>query len=138
MVTAEATDVLDRSVTGRLAGRLAARAQAPTPIWLTQIASWRALVELCLELDDALNESDVETADALALHKAVLNLGIGTGEWLLHQIKTDHVDLSRTGERMENLEASLGHLKICFDSRHADVPQEEIERIRRRIFDVAS
>jgi len=138
MITSESTDLLDRCVTGRLAGRLATRAQAPTPSWLTQIASWQALVELCLELDDALNESDVETSDAVALHKAVLNLGIGTGEWLLHQIKSDQVDLSGTGERMENLEASLDLLRTCFNSRHADVPEEELERIRQRIFNVPS
>jgi hypothetical protein len=138
MVTTESTAVLDRCVTGRLAGRLAARAQAPAPVWLTQIASWQALVELCLELDDALNMSDVEPPDAVALHKAVLNLGIGTGEWLLHQVKSNQVDLSGTGERMENLEASLDLLKICYDSRHVEVPQEEIERIRQRIFNAAS
>ena len=82
--------------------------------------------------------AEIETPDALALHKAVLNLGIGTGEWLLHQIKTDHIDLTRTSERIENLEAALGLLRTCFNSRHADIPEEELDRIRQRIFNVAS
>ena len=134
MTTAESTDLLERRLAGRLAGRFAARAQAPTSTWLTQIASWQSLVELCLELDDALNWSETETPEAVALHKAVLNLGIGTGEWLLHQLKSDHVNLSAIGERIENLEASLELLRICFDSRHADIPHEEIARIQQRIF----
>ena len=138
MTIAESNDVMERRLTGRLAGRFAARAQAPAPIGVPQITSWRSLVDLCLELDDALNMSESEPVEIVTLHKAVLNLAIGTGEWLIHQIKSDCVDLSQTGGRIENLEASLALLRTCFNSRHADVPEEELERIRQRIFNVPS
>lgn len=135
-MTAEPSDILDQRITGRLAGRLAARAQVASGKWQAQIASWQALVELCLEVDDALNGAEVDTEQLLALHNAVLNLGIGTGEWLLHQIRFNQVNLSCSGEKLENLEASLELLRICFERRHAAIPEADIDQVQRRILNV--
>jgi hypothetical protein len=137
-MTMGSIDALESRLAGRLAGRLAARAQYPSGSWVSQIASWRALADLCLELDDVLNLASVETAEMTALHRAVLNLGVGTGEWLLHELRTNHVELSRSNESLEHLEALLELLRICFESRHAEVSRAEMDAIQRTVFNVST
>jgi len=96
------------------------------------------LVDLCRELDEALLAKDPVASDALALHSAVLSLGIGCGTWLLHQIRTNGVDIKGSGQTLDSLDASLELLRILHRSRHSDLPPHEIEAIRRRIFDAAA
>ena len=125
-------------VTGRFAGRLAARAQTPGGVWGAQVASWLALADLCGELEEAVSFADEPGAELLQLHEAVLNLGIGTGGWLLHELKRNQIDASLSGEKPETLEASLETLRVFYNSRHARVPETELKLIQKRIFNAAA
>ncbi len=131
-------ELLENGVTGRLAGRLAGRVQAPTPLGAAQVVSWLDLVDLCRELDETLVEVETPSAEALALHEAVLNLAIGCGGWLLHQIRARGVDISASGQTLEMLEASLELLHILCRSRHPGFSSSEIEAVRQRIFNAAA
>ncbi len=129
---------LENRLTGRLAGRLAARAQTPTLPWAAQVVSWLDLVDLCRELDDSLVATEPASAEALALHEAVVNLAIGCGGWLLHQIRVSDADISASGQTLETLEASLELLRILHRSRHSAFPPGEVEAARQRIFNAAA
>jgi hypothetical protein len=137
-MVAGAVPLVDSRVTGRIAGRLAARAQVSKGVWAAQVASWLGLVDLCLELDDVSIYDEAPDPKTVQLHKAVLNLGIGTGEWLIHQIRANQVDLSASGEKLETLEASLELLRICYNSQHVDVSEDEIREVQKRIFNAAA
>src|SRR3974390_3234916 len=76
-LSAGIAESLENGVTGRLAGRLAGRVQAPGPLGAAQVVSWLNLVDLCRELEESLVAAETPSAEALALHEAVLNLAIG-------------------------------------------------------------
>jgi len=96
------------------------------------------LVDLCRELDDSLLAEDNPTGEALALHKAVLSLGMGCGSWLIYQIRQSKPDISTSGQTLETLTASLELLRILYSSRHPDLPASEVEAVRQRIFNAAA
>jgi hypothetical protein len=96
------------------------------------------LVDLCRELDDCLIMAEAPSNDAQALHEAVLNLGMGCGSWLIHQIRENKVDISASGQTIETLTASLELLRILYRSRHSELPSDEIESVRQRIFNAAA
>ena len=121
-----------------MAGRLAGRVQAPGPVGAAQVVSWLDLVDLCRELDESLVAAETPSAEALALHEAVLNLAIGCGGWLLHQIRERGVDISASGQSLETLEASQELLRILHRSRHAAFSPSEIEAVRQGIFNAAA
>jgi hypothetical protein len=102
-MSAGIAESLQNGLTGRLAGRLAGRVQAPGPLGAAQVVSWLDLVDLCRELDDSLVTAETPAAEVLALHEAVLNLAIGCGGWLLHQIRARGIDLSASGQTLETL-----------------------------------
>ena len=129
---------MENRLTGRFAGRLAARVQTPSLPWAAQVVSWLDLVDLCRELDDALVAADPPSAEALALHEAVVNLAIGCGSWLLHQIRVQVADISASGQTLETLEASLELVRILHRARHPSFPPAEIEAMRQRIFNAAA
>ncbi len=137
-MSAGIAESLENGVTGRLAGRLAGRVQAPTPLGAAQVVSWLDLVDLCRELDETLIVVERPSAEALALHEAVLNLAIGCGGWLLHQIRARGTDISGSGQSLETLEASLELLRILYRHRHPAFSSSEIEAIRQRIFSAAA
>jgi len=134
----DTVEPLELRVTGRLAGRLAGHVQAPEMPSAAQVVSWMDLVDLCRELDESLVLAESPSAEALALHRAVVNLGIGCGEWLLHQLRTNRADISASGHTLEILQASLELLRIFYRSRHSDLPAQEIEMVRQRIFNAAA
>src|SRR5262249_20223713 len=125
---------LDSRVAGRLAGRLAGRVQSANLPWAAQVVSWMDLVDLCRELDGGLVSAEPPSPEALALHEAVVNLAIGCGSWLLHQISLRNPDLSASGHTVETLSASLELLKILHRSRHSDFSEDAIKGVRQRIF----
>ncbi len=137
-MSAGIAESLENGVTGRLAGRLAGRVQAPTPLGAAQVVSWLDLVDLCRELDETLIAVEAPSAEAVALHEAVLNLAVGCGGWLLHQIRARGVDLSASGQSLETLEASLELLRILYRNRHSAFSSSEIEAARQRIFNAAA
>ncbi len=96
------------------------------------------LVDLCRELDDSLVATEPPAPEALALHEAVVNLAIGCGGWLLHQIRANGADISASGQTLATLGASLELLRIFHRSRHSDLPPMEIEEVQRRIFNAAA
>jgi len=96
------------------------------------------LVDLCRKLDDALVAVGGQSADALALHQAVISLAIGSGTWLLHQIRTSSADISASGQTLDTLDASLELLRMFHRSRHPDFSPGEVEAARRRIFNAAA
>jgi len=71
------------------------------------------------------------------MHEAVVNLAIGCGGWLLHQIRLNSVDLSASGQTSETLDASLELLRILQRSRHPQYSSAEIEAVRQRVFNAA-
>lgn len=131
-------EALENGLTGRLAGRLAGRVQAPTALGAAQVVSWLDLVDLCRELDETLVEAETPSAEALALHEAVLNLAIGCGGWLLHQIRTRGVDITASGQSLETLEASLELVRMLHRNRHHAFSPGELEAARQRIFNAAA
>lgn len=133
--TAEA---LDNRVAGRMAGRLAGRVQSLNLPWTVQVVSWLDLVNLCRELEEGLDAGDAPSEEALAMHEAVVNLAIGCGGWLLHQIRLNSVDLSASGQTLETLGASLELLRILQRSRHPQYSSTEIEAVRQRVFNAAA
>ena len=96
------------------------------------------LVDLCRELDEGLVALESPAAEALALHQAVLNLAIGCGAWMIHQIQANDVNISASGQTLETLAASLELLRIFYRSRHPELPVSEIESVKRRIFNAAT
>ena len=131
-------ETLEQRFAGRLAGRLATRVQKLSGNWAAQVVSWMDLVDLCLELDDALLAVGTPSPNELALHKAVLDLTIGCGTWLIHQLRVNAADFSGSGHTLEVLESSLKLVQIFRDSSHADIPEAELESIRQRIFNAAA
>jgi len=131
-------ETLDNGVTGRLAGRLAGRVQAPGSLGAAQVVSWLDLVDLCRELEESLVAAQTPSPGALALHEAVLNLAIGCGGWLLHQLRERGIDISASGQSLETLEASLELLRVLHRSRHPAFSAGEIEAARQRIFNAAA
>lgn len=99
-----------------------------------QVASWIDLVELCRELDDVLVEAGSPSPENLALHEAVVNLAIGCGGWLIHQLRTNGVEFSASGQTFETLEASLEMLRAFYRTWHPDFSPEEIEAVRQSVF----
>jgi len=93
-----------------------------------------ALVDLCGELDDSVLAAEAPTANALALHDAVLGLAIGCGGWLIHEIQTSGGDIAPSGQTMETLAASLELLKVMHRSQHAPFAANEVDAARERIF----
>lgn len=96
------------------------------------------LVELCRELDDGLVWTERPMPEALALHKVVLALAIGSGSWLIHRLQEEAPDISTSGQTLETLRASLGLLQVLQRSRHSDYTPEEVELARQRIFHAAA
>ncbi len=137
-MSAEIVEAVESRVTGRLAGRLAGHVQAPNLPCAAQVVSWMDLVDLCQELDESLVAAPAQSPEALALHQAVISLGIGCGDWLIHQIRTNATDISGSGHTLDVLEASLELLRILYRIRHPDLPPDEIETARRRIFNAAA
>ena len=117
---------------------LAGRVQAPNLPWAAQVVSWMDLVDLCRELDEGLVTAETSSAEALALHEAVISLAIGCGGWLIHQIRTNGADISASGHTVDALEASLELLRIFQRSRHPNFSPDEIETTRQRIFNAAA
>jgi hypothetical protein len=137
-MSSEIVELLENRVAGRFAGRLASHVQAINLPWAAQVVSWMNLVDLCRELDESLVAAEVHSADALALHKAVVNLAIGCGSWLIHQIRVNSADIAASGQTLETLEASLALLQIFYRSRYPDFSANEIEATRHRIFNAAA
>ncbi len=137
-MAAETAASLENRLAGRLAGRLAARVQAPNLPSAAQVVSRLDLVDLCRELDESLVAADTTSDELLALHEAVVNLAIGCGGWLLHQIRVSGADISASGQTLETLDASLELLRILHRSRHPAFPPDQIEAVRRRIFNAAA
>ncbi|MEK7677121.1 MAG: hypothetical protein AAB676_14935 [Verrucomicrobiota bacterium] len=79
-----AVESLESRPTGRLAGRWAGHVQAAHMPGAAQVVSWMNLVNLCCGLDEGLTAAEAQSADAVALHEAVLSLAIGCGGWLIH------------------------------------------------------
>ncbi len=129
---------LDNRVAGRLAGRLAGRVHSLKLPWTAQVVSWLDLVDLCSELSEGLDAAATPSQEALAMHEAVVNLAIGCGGWLLHQIRLNGVDLSASGQTLEALDASLELLRIMQRSRHSRFSPAEIEAVRQRVFNAAA
>jgi hypothetical protein len=129
---------VDNRVAARLAGRLAGKVQASNQLWVAQVVSWMDLVDLCRELDDSLVLTETVSAEDMALHAAVLALALGCGQWLIHQIQTENVDIAASGQSLETLKASLELLRIFQRSRHSDCPPADIESARHRIFHAAA
>jgi len=129
---------MENRLARRLAGRLAGHVQAPNLPWAAQVVSWMDLVDLCRELDDCLVAMEVASQEALALHETVVNLAIGCGGWLIHQIRAGKADISASGQTVQTLEASLELLRIFYRSRHSDLPAGEIEAVRQRVFNGAA
>ena len=129
---------LDSRLAGRLAGRLAEHVQATNLPWAAQVVSWMDLVDLCRELDEALVAKETFSTEALALHAAIVNLAIGCGGWLIHQIRENSVDISASGQTEETLAASLELLKILCRSRHSDIFEAELDAVRQRVFNAAA
>ena len=96
------------------------------------------LVDLCRELDESLIAAEAPSQDAMALHEAVLNLGMGCGSWLIHQIRENKADIAASGQTVETLAASLELLRILYRSRHPDLPPGEVEAVRQRVFNAAA
>ena len=131
-------EAIEQRLAGRFAGRLAGRVQKLSGNWAAQVVSWMDLVDLCLELDDALISAQAPAPDALALHEAVLDLTIGCGTWLIHQLRVNAADFSASGHSFEVLEASLELVRILRDSSHSDIPEAELDSVRQRIFNAAA
>ena len=131
-------EAFEHRIAGRLAGRLAGHVQAPGLPTAVQVVSWMDLVDLCRELDDSLAAVQAPSKDALALHEAVVSLAIGCGGWLMHQILANNVDVSGSGQTPETLNASLELLRIFYRSRHSDLPPDQVEAVRQRIFNGAA
>lgn len=131
-------EAVENRVTGRLAGRLAGHVQAPNLPCAAQVVSWMDLVDLCRELDESLVAAPAQSAEALALHQAVVSLAIGCGEWLIHQIRTNATDISGSGHTLDILQASLELLRILHRGRHPDFTPDEMETARRRIFNASA
>lgn len=129
---------IDNRVAGRLAGRLAGRVQSLNLPWAAQVISWLDLVDLCRELDGAVDAAGAPSEEALAMHESVVNLAIGCGGWLLHQIRLNSVDLSPSGQTLETLDASLELLRIMQQSRHSAFSCAEIGAVRQRVFNGAA
>jgi len=129
---------LENRLVGRLAGRLAGRVQTSNLPCAAQVVSWIDLVDLCRELDDCLVVLEVPSTDALALHEAVVSLAIGSGGWLIHQIRTNGADISASGYTLDTIEASLEMLRIFHRSRHHSFSPGEVEAARRHIFNAAA
>src|SRR5256885_59736 len=102
---------VEHRLAGRLAGRLARHVQAPNLPWAAQVVSWMDLVDLCRELDETLVLAGSASKEGLALHEVILNLAIGCGGWLIHQIGTNGVDISTSGQTLDTLNASLELLR---------------------------
>jgi len=134
----ETLDPLEGRVTGRMAGRLARHVQAASPPAAAQVVSWMDLVDVCRELDEMLSASEAPSHVALDLHQAVTYLAIGCGSWLIHQIQTNGVDISASGQTLETLSESLELLRILYRTRHPDFPSDEIAAVRQRIFKAAA
>ena len=134
----ETLEPLEGRVTGRVAGRLARHVQAANPPAVAQVVSWMDLVDLCRELDESLLEVENPSRDALALHQAVTNLTIGCGAWLIHQVRANGVDIASSGQTLETLSASLELVRILYRTRHPDFPPDEVEAVKRRIFNAAA
>ena len=96
------------------------------------------LVDLCRELDEGLVAAEPPSQDALALHEAVVNLAIGCGCSLIHQLQASKVDISASGQTLETLDASLELLRIFYRSRHCELPKGDVEAVRQRIFNAAA
>jgi hypothetical protein len=132
------TEALERHVTGRLAARLASRAQSVKEAEAAQVVSWLDLIDLCRELDDALVVTEASDPEALALHHVVLSLAIGSGTWLLRQVDLHEVDPSVCGQTRDSLSASLELARILYRSRHAEFPAAEVGAVRQRVFNAAA
>ncbi len=137
-MSAELLEPLETGLTARLARRLAGRVQAADLPWAAQVISWMDLADLCRELDDSLVAANDCSEKVVALHGAVLELAIGCGSSLLHQIHTNGVDISASGQTVEVLAASLEMLRIFHRSRHPDAPDAEIAAVRQRVFNAAA
>ncbi len=137
-MNAESTEALDERVASRLAGRLAGRVQSLNPPWAAQVVSWMALVDLCLEVDENLGGGETLSAEGLALHEAVVSLGIGCGSWLLREIRIANLDISASGQTPETLGASLELLRILHRRRHSQFPPAEVRVVQARIFNAAA
>jgi len=131
-------EILQSQVAGRFAGRLARRAQANDLPGAAQVVSWMDLVELCRELDDSLVAADTPSPEALALHAAVLELTIHSGERLISHIRRQHSDLSAAGQTIETLAASLELMRIFQRSWHPDFTPTELDSARQRLFHAAA
>jgi hypothetical protein len=138
IMSAGIDESLEKRVTGRLAGRLAGHVQATNLPWAAQVVSWMDLVDLCRELDDGLVTANAESAEALALHETVVNLAIGCGDGLIHQIRANNADISASGHTLHTLDASLELLRILHRTRHPGFSLVDVEAARRRIFDAAA
>jgi hypothetical protein len=129
---------LENQLAGRLAGRLASHVQAPNLPSAAQVVSWMDLVDLCCELDENLVLAESPTQDLLAIHKVILNLAIGCGGWLIHQIRSRGMDISTSGQTLDVLDGSLELLRILHRTRHSELPPAEIAAAQRRIFNAAA
>jgi hypothetical protein len=132
------TEALDSQVAGRFAGRLARRAQASDLPLAAQVVSWMDLVELCRELDESLVGEGAPSPKALALHAAVLELAIASGNSLIQQIQMHRADIAASGQTFETVTASLELMRIFHRSWHPDFTATEVDATRQRIFHAAA
>ncbi|HEV8544468.1 MAG TPA: hypothetical protein VGR78_18930 [Verrucomicrobiae bacterium] len=129
---------LTSTVTGRLAKRLAARIRSSGDPLIPRIISWINLVDLGREWDDTLMGFDQPSTERLSLHEGIVSLSIERGTLLLGEIRTSNSDISGSGYNFDRLEASVGLLRVFYNSHHPKVPDSELETIRQRIFNAAA
>ena len=122
----------------RLADRLVRRLRSPDLPQLGQVAAWLDLVEICRELDHWLAITENPDPSDAALHRAVLALAIGAGEWLRFEFEQSPIDLSPLGVDAAVLNASLQMLSDSFVLWHSDLTSERREEIVREVFGVAA
>ena len=96
------------------------------------------LVELCQELDESLVGEGAASPAALALHAAVLELAIASGNSLIRQIHLHRADISASGQTIETVTASLELMRVLQRSWHPDFTPTEVDAARQRIFHAAA
>jgi hypothetical protein len=96
------------------------------------------LVDLCREFDECLVLEDSTSTQTLALHENMIKQAIAIGSSLLEQISTSGCDISPSGQTAPTLQASLELLRIFHRTRHSQVPAEEVQAVRQRVFNAAA
>ena len=72
-----------------------------------------------------------------AYHRVVLTGVLANGEKLLHQIKRhEKVDPSNIGVQLEDVEATVGDLRLCYAEWFGDLKEERKKAIIHEVFGI--